>query len=384
MEPRLSRRSFIRWVICAGAAASMPAPLRAALEKAGRGRTPRLSSESFAVCHDVRDGTALPDPAPTLKCDVIVVGGGPSGLAAADRLAGADFLLLEKEPVVGGNCTSDEWEGLRFGTGAAWCSLFTPEVEKLFKRWKFKLLPIQGYDAVSFDGVWIDDFWTGRPDNPALDKLPYPESVKGGFRKFAADIQALDLAKEKDRLDQLSFAAFLKDYPPQLAAFWDAFGPSNWGAKTGDTSAYAGLSCARDWPKDQRYSFEGGLGVGAQRIYDQLPASDKRRVRTGAAVYRVRRGSQGAVVSWFEGGKARAAQAKAVVMAAPKYMARRLVEGIPQAQSSAMAAMRYAPYLMVNLCFDRAVWDLAYDNYPVGARAFTDFIPADFVRVGGG
>jgi hypothetical protein len=69
-------------------------------------------------------------------------------------------------------------------------------------------------------------------------------------------------------------------------------------------------------------------------------------------------------------------------MAVPKFMARRLVEGLPEAQSAAMGAMRYAPYLMVNLCFERAVWSRAYDNYPVGARAFTDFIPADFVRVG--
>ena len=382
MRVRLSRRAFIRWVIAGTAAACLPEPLRAALEK-GRGvPAPRLGSEGFSLCHDVRDGVSLPDPAPSLDCGVIVVGGGPSGLAAADRLAGTDFLLLEKEPAVGGNCTFEEWEGLRYGTGAAWCSLFTPEVERLFKRWGFELLPISGYDAARFEGVWIDDFWNGRPDNPALDKLPYPRSVRDGFKRFASDIQRLDLEKEKARLDSMTFASALKDYPPQLAAFWDSFGPSNWGAKTGDTSAYAGLMCARDWPKDKRYSFEGGMGVGAKRIYDQLPESDKRRVRTGAAVYRVRRGPKGAVVNWFEDGSARTARAKAVVMAAPKFMARRLVEGLPEAQSAAMGAMRYAPYLMVNLCFERAVWSRAYDNYPVGARSFTDFIPADFVRVG--
>ena len=43
-----------------------------------------------------------------------------------------------------------------------------------------------------------------------------------------------------------------------------------------------------------------------------------------------------------------------------------------------MKHMRYAPYLVYNFCFDKVVWNLNYDNWAIGAKHFTDFIPADY------
>jgi monoamine oxidase len=70
--------------------------------------------------------------------------------------------------------------------------------------------------------------------------------------------------------------------------------------------------------------------------------------------------------------------AKAVIMATPKFITRRIVEGIPDKQDEAMQQMRYIPYALVNLIFDKEVYRKGYDNWCPG-NAFTDFIVADWV-----
>ena len=65
-------------------------------------------------------------------------------------------------------------------------------------------------------------------------------------------------------------------------------------------------------------------------------------------------------------------------MATPKFITRRIVEGLPEKQSEAMQQMRYIPYPVVNLIFDKAV--IARDTiHWCPGNAFTDFIVADWV-----
>src|SRR3569832_1015393 len=117
MAEPVSRRSFIKWVLASGAEIGCPTPAGAAGEasgKPGAGRpSPALHSEDNSICHKVRDGESMPSPAPDQKVGVVIVGGGPSGLAAADELKGGDYLLLEKEDHLGGNSYSENWEGLK-------------------------------------------------------------------------------------------------------------------------------------------------------------------------------------------------------------------------------------------------------------------------------
>jgi monoamine oxidase len=70
--------------------------------------------------------------------------------------------------------------------------------------------------------------------------------------------------------------------------------------------------------------------------------------------------------------------AKAVIMATPKFITRRLVDGLPAKQSAAMEQIRYIPYAVVNLIFDKPVFNKSYDTWCPGNR-FSDFIVADWV-----
>jgi predicted NAD/FAD-dependent oxidoreductase len=377
---QLSRKSFIKWVLSAGAVMRCPMPAHGEEAKSkGQGQTLRFESETNEICHKVRDGHELDAPAPSKKVDVVIVGAGPSGLAAADAAQGSDFLLLEKEEHVGGNAYTEEWEGLSYCTGSAWATIFTPEVEAMFKRWKFDLKPIQGLDAACFKGQWIEGLWDSNPEAAAFERLPYSPSVKKSFRDFCRKIEKIDMEKDKDALDNRPFSDFLKDHAPELTAYWDCFGPSNWGCLSADTSALLGLQAARDWPKAVRYTFEGGLGQGSRKIHAALTPSNKKRVLGGCTVVNVAKDGKRVHVSFMKDGKMETVSAKSVVMATPKFITRMIVQGLPAEQTTAMSQLRYAPYLVFNLCFDRVVYNLAYDNFVVGAKHFTDFIPADFV-----
>lgn len=376
----LSRRSFIKLVISAGAVAACPWPMSAQAEP-GRKKIPKgkLTSETNKVCHQVKDGHELPLPEPSAVHDIVIVGGGPSGLAAADEIQNSDFLLLEKENHVGGNAYTESWRGLNYSTGAAWASIFSPEVDAIFKRWKFDMKLIKGVDAAYFNGVWVKDFWNGKVDNPNLDKLPYPDSVKESMREFCRHIGPIDIEQEKERLDRMPFSEILKNYTPELKAFWDAFGPSNWGAVSEDTSAYLGIQAARDWWQSERYSFEGGMGMGSRKIYEHLSPEAQNRILLNAAVYKVRKQNGKVLVSYMLKGKPRTVQAKAVVMATPKFITKYIVEDLPLDQVTAMGHVRFAPFLVYNLCFNKVVYNQNYDNWIIGSKNLTDFIPADWV-----
>jgi hypothetical protein len=64
-------------------------------------------------------------------------------------------------------------------------------------------------------------------------------------------------------------------------------------------------------------------------------------------------------------------------MATPKLITSRVVEGLPKLQRQAMQKIRYAPYPVVNLIYDKVVFDKGYDTWCPG-NSFTDFIVADW------
>ena len=85
----------------------------------------------------------------------------------------------------------------------------------------------------------------------------------------------------------------------------------------------------------------------------------------------------GVNVTYLQGGKLQTVEAKGVIMATPKFITVRMVEGMPQKQKDAIAKMRYIPYAVVNLVYDKPVFNAGYDTWCPG-NAFTDFIVADW------
>jgi monoamine oxidase len=129
---------------------------------------------------------------------------------------------------------------------------------------------------------------------------------------------------------------------------------------------------------DDRYTWPGGLGAITKKLAEILQPKYPDRMQAGATIVAVVPGKEEVQVTYMLGGELKTVSAKTVIMATPKFITRRVVDGLPDKQSDAMQQIRYIPYPVVNLIFDKPVFNHGYDTWCPG-NSFTDFIVADWV-----
>jgi protoporphyrinogen oxidase len=369
-----NRRNFIKFVV-AGAVAS-GCPIDSSLFATTPDSKPTVDGENNAICHQVRDGKVFSRPAVSARHDVIIVGGGMSGLTSAYLLQNRDFLLLEKEPHWGGNAYPMEYKGQVYATGSA----FIWKDENAFplaEEIGLKPLPVDNWDGSIIKGEFIPDTW-----GEGLSHLPYPARVRQSFARFKREMLAIDVRRREQELFGVSLASFLKGYAPEVKQWWDGYGPSNWGATSEDSAALLAIAEIQNFAgqdrSDLRHTWPGGIGALSKRLAETLQAKHADRMFTNATIVAVSPQRTEVHVTYAVDGAMTTVAAKAVIMATPKFITRRLVEGLPQAQSEAMHQIHYVPYAVVNLIFDKQVFNKGYDTWCPGNK-FTDFIVADWV-----
>jgi spermidine dehydrogenase len=366
-----NRRAFIKFVVAGSIAAGCPLDLSLLAESP----PPAVEGEDNRICHEVRDGKVFDRPPVSAHHEVVIIGGGMSGLAAAYFSRHRDFLLLEKEPHWGGNAYLMEYEGQAYATGAAYLAK-SEYAYRFAQEIGLEPLPIDDRDGTILKGEWVPDTW-GR----GLDKLPYPASVREGFKKFKRQVLAIDMQARQQELINTPFSDLLKGYPAELKQWWDSYGPSNWGAVSDETSALVAVDELQDIAGEQPpdyYTWPGGLGAMTKKLAELLEPQFAERMQTAATTVAVVPSKHEVHVTYMKGGKLSTVASKAVIMASPKFITRRLVEGLPDKQSEAMHKIHYIPYAVVNLIFDKPVFNKGYDTWCPG-NAFTDFVVADWV-----
>jgi hypothetical protein len=221
----------------------------------------------------------------------------------------------------------------------------------------------------------VEDTWRA-----GLDHLPYPLHVRQSFKKFRDALMKIEIKAKATELDNEPFTKYTTGYAAEIKQWWDSFGPSNWGAQTKDSSSLVGVdelqSMAGNDP-DDRITWPGGLGAITKKLFDVLSPQHAERMLAGATTVAVEPQKDEVQVTYLRDGKTETISARAVVMATPKYITWRLVSGIPEAQVSAMRKLRYIPYAVVNLIFDKPVYNRAYDTWCPG-NTFADFVVADW------
>ena len=364
-----SRREFIKFVVAGSVAAGCPLEFAFAAPPAGAASS--VEGEQYEICHQVRDGHEFPRPAVTRRCDVAIIGGGVSGLSAAWFLRSMNFALLEKESHWGGNAYLQDYQGQDFANGAAFDE-FGSESYQLMKELGVTLLPINSSDSSIVLGKLVPDTW-----GAGLDELPYSAAVRESFKKFKRDALAMDIRRNMKQLDREPFTKHLASYAPEVKQWWDNYGPSNWGADAANTSAYVGLDELRNITEDSIVTLPGGNGVHTRKLSEVLLAKYKDQMLGQATVIAVEQEKDSVRVTFLHEGKILALAARFVVMASPKYITSKIVSGMPDEQHDAMDQIRYCPYPVINLIFDKQVYNCSYDTWCPG-NTFTDFIVADW------
>lgn len=384
MTSDLPRRTFIKTVVL-GTAGSTLGLACGVPDRSGAGGPTRVrlgglpGSESFTTCHAVRDGLGLPVPPVSESRDVVVVGGGLSGLAAAYRLRDEDLLLLEKEPRVGGNALRSSWNGIDYSTGATLIVGRHAHLRLLCEEVGLEPVRLTGRDVRT-----RTYFLEGRrlQDLDAEFGRRHPHAVES-LGRFRREMLALDVAAHRDELDRVTFAELLRPYHPAVRRWHDMM--VDWlCCDSATTSGLGGALMAKHWlgagfkallsPRvtdDEVVSFPGGLGFVSERLAARVEEAGRDRVRTGATVHRIEDTGSGWVeVSYLADGHAVTVRARTVIVAAPKLIARHVVRGLPAGQRDAMARLRYTPYLVVALCFRRRF----VSDPPHGARCLDSVV----------
>src|SRR5262245_45651137 len=181
-----TRRDFIKFVV-AGAVSS-GCPMHLSLVAEAQERPATVDSEENVICHQVRDMQSFTIPPVSARRDVVIVGGGVSGLTAAHLMRSHNWLLLEKEPHFGGNAYMMDFHGAGYATGAAFSE--SEVTVALGTELGLKPLPIKNWDGSIIKGEFIADTW-----GAGLDKLPYPPNVRESFKKFRKAMLAINVEK---------------------------------------------------------------------------------------------------------------------------------------------------------------------------------------------
>ena len=193
-------------------------------------------------------------------------------------------------------------------------------------------LPINSPDPTIVNGKWVADTW-----GAGLDELPYPAGVRESFKKFRSEMLKLAANKNLAQYDAVPLTKYLKGYPPELKQWWDCYGPSNYGAKSEDTSALVALIELKDQAEsaenDTRVTLPGGNAVFAQKLSETLHAKDAERMISDATIVAVEPQKTAVHITYVHGGALRTVAAKFVIMATPKMITWRLVSGLSDAQT---------------------------------------------------
>lgn len=363
----------------------------------------------------MRDGALLAKLAspdlPTRSVKVAIVGGGPAGLSAAWRLIRAglagpdDVAIFELEDVAGGTSRGGQSAVTRYPWGAHYVPVPTPEAKALIVLFQ-ELGVVEGFEndgtpeiaehilcrapeeRLYHRGYWYEglylhvgataaDFAQFRAFKKELARWNQWRDAKGRHAFVIPLARASDDA-EVLALDKITMSAWMRARgfdSPRLRWLVDYGCRDDYALSIDEASAWAGLFyfVSRMGGDDQSAELMTWPD-GNARLVRYLAEVAGPRLQTGAAVVDVAPVSQsgeggGARLGVVDrDGTARRVHAERVIVAAPRYVARRVVAPLRE------APLRDAPASEAEArAFDYGAWAVA--NLHLSGRAAATGVP---------
>jgi len=398
----MDRRKFIRTVIVGGAGvAATGLPLERTYVQAAQGQSNIRTNRRHIVrepAHQLRDGYEFPLPPPTEYRDVVIVGAGANGLVAAYHLPDIELVCLEKEPRCGGNAQRSRWRGIEFTEGAAYTGVHSKLVDFMHSEFDLSPTPVQSNVGYIVGNKVIPDFY-----QTGFDVLPFDEATRAEFYRFrdACDdaagrlgaaldslyngepISDLSLRDEVYKLEKITFEQWLRDnnYPREVLEWCDVYCPTDASTYPRNMSAITGLvSMSNLGNYDGSATFPGGLAPMAEALAAGVRSQGANRIRTGTFVVSVKNTSDGknVDVSYLQANKLHTIRCKTCIWAGQKHIASYVVKDMPEEQKAAIGKMSYNDISVMNLCFDRRIYDGALITW-MNDAPINNILSADWV-----
>ncbi len=334
--------------------------------------------------------------------DVVVVGGGISGLTVAYKLRDRNIVLLERESQTGGVSKSENWNGIEYALGAAYMVNPAPDPGDRTSPDALNFALLKELDLLAEGRLANGDenhcVFTNREVIPHEDV--YGLLNNAFFQHVLAHKNFPSIPpKNSDlvrTLDEISFKQFLQDQRLQRwvydrtvttlsrAAweaieyyFWGAFGTNSW-----ETSAYHGLNFfAAEF--DEILCFPGGNAYIAKRLTERLNRANPRIVNTGYYVLQIEpdQGGRGWNVLAYRGGRIHRFRSRTVVFASPLFLAKNMIPALPEPQREAIRSLDYRSYVVANVLVRRRMDEIFENEKFVDGYELTrihELMPGDY------
>ena len=392
-----SRRDFLKILIGATGASFVTLPLGCSQKEASKAMqrlspssiSTLLKRQSFESAHRyIRNTQSLPQHSKeiTHTCDVLIIGSGPSGLAAAYSLQknGYSVLIVENESQSGGTGIKGSWNGISYPYGSVYFVTNEGQIKEFIEAANVQPI-IAPEDAVLFNNVLYPDIWS----DATISTLPINQQDKDGMKQFR-DYLLIDshipsypledkLSPEFLALDKQSGRDFLRQFhSPFTETLLNLYSKSSMGAGIDDTNAYCLLNFYRSELGKNfdalRFTFPGGMNelyagitqtIGSDTfLYNHL-AIESKNVQYGTETICITHDDHIVRI-----------QSAYTIMAINKLTASRICKDLTTQQISAMQTIQYPPYITIHLHSDKQLFPDQYmDIWTVDTGDFcTDII----------
>jgi len=317
-------------------------------------------------------GCALKTGAKSDHFDVVIIGGGISGLTTAYLLRNRNILLLEKRAAPGGRIISGQWESLHYPKGMEYIGKPEGKTAVLFNRLGVNAVQVPpptdaiAYQSTIYYGANLLDFLDAEAETDYWDLEETLNALNDGGIEEAIFYAPEDLADFAE-YDSQSVDEWLKanEYDALVQLFVDVENRGLFGANNQDLSFLFDIpEMAYNLPDPDEaalsdvYTFPTGMSEVVDALVNLLSG----RIEVGAEVNQVSvNPDQSVTIAYQQGGETKTVRADSAVLTTPAPItASMIVNGFSQAVLDRLGDIAYSAYVTLNLFTSERLWKDAW------------------------
>ncbi|MBC7466323.1 MAG: NAD(P)-binding protein [Bdellovibrio sp.] len=310
------------------------------------------------------------------KEKVVVVGGGMSGLLSAYLLKEHKPLLLEQDNKFGGNSKGEIYNKSAYSIGAAYITVpdENSTIEKVLKDLNiFDKAKLEEEKDVKFfyKNEFLKGFWQGSTDPKRADEfIAVANEIKRIYENEYPDIPfnpegAVSFAQWKE-WDQISFQDWLlQKWPnlhPHILEFFQLYGWSSFNGSIDELSTTQMLNFITS-ESVGILAFPAGNSLITFQLQKTLEAHQC-PVEPSAFVIQVKTTANGVIVTYENSaGQLKAIECERCIVAAPKFVASKIVPEITDERNRQIAKISYRGYIVANVILNKKIQSEGFDVF---------------------